>query len=81
MENCGPLCRRSIKEGRFSDIKYVGVDETSQRKGHDYITVFADINTGRIIFITKGKDASTLASLQCVKRPQWNSKTDQRCLL
>lgn len=52
----------ALKKADFSNISSVGVDETSRRKGHEYITVFADIHTGRIIFICKGKDATTLAS-------------------
>lgn len=46
----------------LSDITSIGVDETSRRKGHEYITVFADINSGRVIFVCKGKDASTLSA-------------------
>ena len=51
-----------LKKADYSSISSIGVDETYHRKGHEYITVFADIHTGRIIFICKDKDASTLAS-------------------
>ncbi len=33
----------------------VGVDETSARKGHDYITTFVDMDTGAILDIADGK--------------------------
>jgi transposase len=41
-------------------VEAVGVDETSSRKGHKYITVFADMKTGDAIFATEGKGADTL---------------------
>ena len=51
-----------LKKADFSNITSVGVDETSRWKGHEYITVFADIHSGRVIYICKGKDSSTLSS-------------------
>ena len=36
----------------------VGVDEMNVRKGHQYITVFADLEQRRVLFGTDGKDAS-----------------------
>lgn len=37
----------------------VGVDEMSRRKGHHYLTVFADLEVRRVVFATGGKDAGT----------------------
>ena len=34
----------------FSDIKVVGMDETSVAKGHDYITLFVDLKEKKIKF-------------------------------
>ena len=41
----------------------IGVDETSRRRGHNYITVFMDLDEDRrrVLFATEGKDASTFA--------------------
>lgn len=50
----------AIEKSDLSEVTSVGVDETSRRKGHEYITVFANLDTGRIIHICKGKDSSTL---------------------
>jgi transposase len=36
-------------------VKYVGIDEFSLRKGHEYMTVFTDIETGRILHAVEGK--------------------------
>ena len=38
----------------------VGIDETSTRKGHDYITAFVDLDAHRIIDLQDGKGADTI---------------------
>ncbi len=44
-----------------SAVKRVGVDETSSRRGHNYISIFVDLDVPRVLFATEGKDASTVA--------------------
>jgi transposase len=43
-------------EADFSSVCCVGVDEMSVRKGHEYISVFADLLRKRVLFATEGKD-------------------------
>jgi transposase len=43
-------------ENDFSQVCCVGVDEMSVRKGHEYISVFADLIKKRVLFATEGKD-------------------------
>ncbi|HWQ90433.1 MAG TPA: ISL3 family transposase [Clostridia bacterium] len=43
----------------FSQVCCIGVDETGVRKGHEYITVFADLLGKRVLFATEGKDVTT----------------------
>lgn len=43
-----------------SNLKRVAMDETSFSKGHKYVTLFIDINTKRIIFVTTGKNSEVL---------------------
>ncbi len=43
----------------FSQVCCVGVDEMSVRKGHEYISVFADLVAKRVLFATEGKDKET----------------------
>jgi transposase len=40
-------------------VHAVGVDETSSRRGHDYITLFVDLEARQLLFATPGKDATT----------------------
>lgn len=46
----------------LSEVATIGIDETSRRKGHHYITVFMDLDESRrrVIYATEGKDASTV---------------------
>jgi transposase len=44
----------------LSDIKCVGIDETSVKKGHDYISLFVDLKQSKTIFIADGKDHTTV---------------------
>ena len=36
-------------------VKYIGIDEISLKKGHEYMTIFTDIETGRILHAVEGK--------------------------
>jgi transposase len=46
-------------EADFSNVCCVGVDEMSVRKGHEYVSVFADLVAKRVVFATEGKDMGT----------------------
>ena len=46
-------------EADMSNVCCVGVDEMSVHKGHEYISVFADLVAKRVIFATEGKDKQT----------------------
>lgn len=58
------VLKHYVKEARekadYSSVKKVGVDETSRRRGHNYISVFADLDAPRVLFATEGKDAETV---------------------
>lgn len=43
----------------MDEVVWVRADEMNRRKGHNYLTVFADLKNKRVIFATEGKDAST----------------------
>jgi transposase len=46
----------------FSQVKQIGVDETSRSKGQNYISVFMDLEKDRrrVLFATEGRDADTV---------------------
>jgi len=44
----------------FSGVRAVGLDETASRRGHHYITLFADLEDARLLYATEGRDATVL---------------------
>ncbi|MGC9129088.1 MAG: ISL3 family transposase [Acidithiobacillus sp.] len=38
----------------MANVHAIGVDETSSRRGHDYTTLFVDLNARRLLFATPG---------------------------
>jgi transposase len=45
-----------------SDVTRIAIDATAARRGHNCITLFADIDRARVRFATEGKDAETVAA-------------------
>ena len=43
-----------------AEVKRVAIDETAARRGHDYVSLFVDIDRARMLFATAGKDATTV---------------------
>jgi len=46
----------------LSALKSVGIDETSKKKGHDYISLFVDMEKRKTVFITEGKSSETVVN-------------------
>jgi len=44
----------------FSAVTKIGVDETAARRGHDYVSIFVDLDQKKTIFVTQGKGAETV---------------------
>lgn len=42
----------------WSEVVSIGADEMNRRKGHNYVTVFADLEGKRVLFGVEGKDAA-----------------------
>jgi transposase len=45
-----------------SSVTQVGMDETAARRGHDYVSLFVDLEERRVLFATPGKDAATVSA-------------------
>lgn len=44
----------------LSGLRRIGIDEVSYRKGHKYLTVVVDHESGRLVWMEVGRDADTL---------------------
>ena len=45
----------------YAQVKRVAIDETAAKRGHNYVSLFVDIDTKRVLFVTDGRDANTVA--------------------
>lgn len=43
----------------WEDVVWVGADEMNRKKGHNYLTVFVDLQAKRVLLAVEGKDAGT----------------------
>lgn len=50
---------RARRDVNHAGVRRVGVDETSLRRGHNYLTLFADLDTSRVLFVAEGREAET----------------------
>lgn len=50
----------TLEQADYAALEVVGMDETSSRKRHDYITLFVDLKERKVIFITRGKSNQTV---------------------
>jgi transposase len=53
--------RRRLKKRKLGKVRYLAVDEFAVRKGHRYMTVVMDLETGQILHVAHGKDAEALS--------------------
>lgn len=58
------MLRHYVEEARthedYSSVVTIGIDETSAKKGHDYVTLVVDLEEKRTLFVAEGKDSSTI---------------------
>ncbi|WP_075357197.1 ISL3 family transposase [Caballeronia sordidicola] len=57
---CSRYVELALEAADLSDVTAVAIDETSYRRGHEYLTLVADMQARRVAFVTTGKDASTI---------------------
>lgn len=51
---------KAVDERNLADVKSIAIDETSFKKGHDYVTVIIDSAKRAVIDVEPGKDKSTV---------------------
>lgn len=55
--------RDGVEKDSLETVKQIGIDETSAKKGHDYVTVCADLEKRRVIYVGQGRESTTVADL------------------
>jgi transposase len=51
---------RHYSKPRLIDVRYLAIDEFAVQKGHRYMTVVMDYQTGQVVYVAKGKKAACL---------------------
>ena len=74
------VIKHYVEEARkdldLSQVVRVGIDETSSRRGHKYISVFVDLDQAKVVYVVEGKDAKTVESFKDDLRKH-NGKPDK----
>jgi len=50
----------AVDAQNLEGVERVGIDETSSRRGQDYVSVFADLDQRRGVFVVEGRDHETV---------------------
>lgn len=56
--------KRAYQNSKINEIKHLGIDETSRKRGHEYLTIAVDLQSRQVIYATPGKDAKTVQSIR-----------------
>src|SRR5271166_2292530 len=51
---------RAVEALDLSDVQRIAADETSARRGHDYISLFVDMARRKVVYVADSKDAATV---------------------
>jgi transposase len=51
---------KKFSHPRLRDVRWIAIDEIAVKKGHKYLTVVLDLETGAVIFVGNGKGAEAL---------------------
>lgn len=54
--------QREVGTPCYDGLRFLAVDEVAVHKGHTYLTTVLDLETGRIVWVGKGRSEATLAS-------------------
>ncbi len=60
---CTRYVELAVAQADLSTVRTLAIDETSRARGHDYITLAADADARRVVFVTEGRDAGTIERL------------------
>ena len=52
--------KKEVKKIKLSDVKQIAIDELAIEKGHKYVTVVLNLETGAVLYIGNGKGSDAL---------------------
>ena len=74
--------RRPWRAWTLPGLRRVAIDETAARRGHNYITLFVDIDGRKVVYVAEGRGAETVAKFaDHVDDHNWDaSRIKQVCI-
>ena len=54
---------KKYRRRRWQKLRYIGIDEFAVRKGHHYLTIAVNLETGEIIYVHQGKSKHSIIPL------------------
>ena len=61
MALCDRYVNTAVSAADLSEVRRLAIDETSRAKGHDYVSLFADADARRVLYVAEGREAETVA--------------------
>jgi transposase len=58
---CTRYVEMALAEADLSSIFAIAIDETSSRRGHNYVTLVVDMTTRRVVFVAEKRDSACIA--------------------
>jgi transposase len=76
--------KSKFKRRQIKHLKYLGVDEISVSRGHRYLTLVVDLQSGQVVWVAKGRKACSLepflrrlrrvgASIEAIAMDMWSA--------
>jgi transposase len=56
---CARVVRERLRPARFEGLRRIGIDEVSYRRGHRYLTLVLDHDSGRVVWASEGARQKT----------------------
>jgi transposase len=66
----------AVAGDRLTGLRRIGIDEVSYRRGHKYLTIVVDHDTGRLVWLAEGRSRATLAEFFELLGPQRCAQID-----
>lgn len=60
MTLCDRYVNTAVSTADYSQVRRLAIDETARAKGHDYVSLFADADKRKVLYVAEGREAQTV---------------------
>jgi transposase len=78
MAVCDRYVNTAVSAANFSAVRRLAIDATSRAKGHDYVSLFADADERKVLYVAEGREAQTVAGFAANLRAHQGKPTHHR---